>query len=271
MNDLVYCRTHINYANDSDVSPVEVDIHNGRVLPRTHGWERCGFELMDHHSAVKNWHSADEIQAIYYDEIASFAERISGCSYALVSGHISRNPEQAKLHEDYGPITFVHSDFTESYGELIKDFYSGDRNEAQMGLDRAGISSDQVAAATRVLILQFWRNVGSREMDFPLALCDTETVSRDELRSFHVSNYAGGDFSFDTFGVVAPAEGGKHRWYTFPQMTQDEVVVFRTYDSLRVERSEPFWTPHSAFRDPNVPSGGPSRSSIEIRATCLFS
>ncbi len=267
MNDLVYCRTHINYTNDSDVSPVEVDIHNGRVLPQTHGWERCGFELMEHHSAIKNWDSADEIQAVYYDERASFAEQISGCTCALVSGHISRNPEQAKLHEDYAPITFAHSDFTESYGESIKDFYKGDRHEA---LDRAGISSDRVAAATRVLILQFWRNVGSRDMDFPLALCDAETVSRDELRSFHVSNYAGGDFSFDTFGVVAPEERGKHRWYTFPQMTQDEVVVFRTYDSQRVECGEPFWTPHSAFPDPNVPIGVPGRSSIEIRATCLF-
>ena len=49
-----------------------------------------------------------------------------------------------------------------------------------------------------------------------------------------------------------------------------QVVAFRTYDSDRVADGRPYWTPHSAFRDPEVPLGRPARSSIEARATCLF-
>ena len=37
-----------------------------------------------------------------------------------------------------------------------------------------------------------------------------------------------------------------------------------------VARGEDYWTPHSAIRDPEVELGKPSRSSIELRATCLF-
>ena len=32
-----------------------------------------------------------------------------------------------------------------------------------------------------------------------------------------------------------------HRWMTFPEMTRDEVVVFRAYDSECAEAGEPFW------------------------------
>jgi hypothetical protein len=48
------------------------------------------------------------------------------------------------------------------------------------------------------------------------------------------------------------------------------VVVFRTFDSDRAARGETFWTPHSAFSDPAVQIGKPSRRSIELRATCVF-
>ena len=49
----------------------------------------------------------------------------SSCDHALVGSHIKRNPDQAKLHEDLGPITFVHSDFAESYGDMMREFYAG--------------------------------------------------------------------------------------------------------------------------------------------------
>ena len=38
----------------------------------------------------------------------------------------------------------------------------------------------------------------------------------------------------------------------------------------RVERGETWFTPHSAFRDPDVEVGRPARSSIELRAICLY-
>jgi hypothetical protein len=107
-------------------------------------------------------------------------------------------------------------------------------------------------------------------MDYPLAFCDARTVSPDEARSFHVTDYAGTGASFDALGVVEPDPPGRHHWYAFPELTSAEVVAFRTYDTDLVEAGKTFFTPHSAFRDPDVEVGNPARSSIELRATCLF-
>jgi len=62
----------------------------------------------------------------------------------------------------------------------------------------------------------------------------------------------------------------EHDWRYFPEMMRDEMVVFRTFDTERQENQLPDWTPHSAFRDPEVNLGEPSRSSIECRVHCFF-
>lgn len=49
-----------------------------------------------------------------------------------------------------------------------------------------------------------------------------------------------------------------------------EVVAFRTYDTDLVRTGGTYFTPHSAFRDPGVEIGRPARSSIELRASCLW-
>ncbi len=47
-------------------------------------------------------------------------------------------------------------------------------------------------------------------------------------------------------------------------------MAFRTYDSDLVKGGGTYFTPHSAFRDPSVEVGRPARSSIELRASCLW-
>jgi hypothetical protein len=120
------------------------------------------------------------------------------------------------------------------------------------------------------MIFQFWRNIGPAKMDLPLAFCDARSVPRDEIRPIPVKNYAGSGFDFEALGIVAPANVDDHHWYVFPEMQIDEVVALRTYDSDMVASGGHYWTPHGAVRDPEVELGQPARSSIEVRATCVF-
>ena len=259
--------TYIPRPGAAASSPVEVPIFDGRSadLP---GWQECGFELMRHHSSVADWANDEEIARVHYPEIAEMARELSGCDYALVGAHIKRNPDEAKRHAELTPTAIVHSDFAESYGDVLRDLYRrGDRSAA---LRRSGVSPDVVTGARRLMIVQFWRNIGPAKMDYPLAFCDARSVGHDELMAFPVSNYAGSGFDFEALGVLAPEDSTAHDWYAFLEMNIDEVLVFRTYDSDRVATGEPYWTPHSAFRDPEVQPGRPSRYSIELRATCVF-
>lgn len=258
-----FCRTSLNYGGGAQEFP----ILDGRTADLT-GWDECGFELVSHSSSVRDWSDEDEIARVHYPEICELVQRLTGCDHAVLSSHIKRSPDEAKKHSDLSPIPLVHSDFADSYGDLLRKMYqSGDRAEAA---EREGISPDTIANARRLMILQFWRNLGPPKMDLPLAFCDARTVPRDAIRPFPVKNYAGSGFDFEALAIAPPTDQDEHRWYAFPEMTIDEVVAFRTYDTDRVATGEPYWTPHSAFRDPDVELGNPSRSSIELRPLCVW-
>ncbi len=265
-----YCFTPVNYMGGMATQPVEVSILNGREADFL-DWRVNGFQLLQHVSAVENWRDDVQIQARHYPEIAQLAKSLSGCEHALVSSHISRNPDRAGVHEDYAPIQFVHSDFSNDYGKRIVDMYAKGTPDTAKALAAAGISADVVVRAKRILILQFWRNVGPSVMDLPLAFIDAQTVRQADMHPIHVPSYAGGDFAFDALGVTPPPSGAGHDWYVFPQMSSDEVVAFRTFDSEMAAKGEPYWTPHAAFVDPHAGADAPPRCSIELRATCLFS
>jgi hypothetical protein len=269
----VFCRATLNFAARGDellAEPKELDIIDGRTaeLP---GWEECGFELVADESAVTSWDDDDEVAAVHHRECEELARRLTGCDVALVSNHIKRGPEFAERHQDLAPIAFVHSDFAIGYDDLVRQSYvHPDRDGLTTALDRSGWTSDDVTQATRLVILQFWRNLGPAKMDFPLAWCDARTVSPADSRPIPVSDYAGSGIDFEALAVLGPIEPSQYRWYAFPELRTDEVVVFRTYDTELVERGETWFTPHSAFRDPAVEIGRPARSSIELRAICLY-
>ncbi len=263
-----YCWAPLNYPISFEVvEPVEVEIFNGRTAEFS--WERHGFELVEHVSNVQDWSQDAQIEAAYYAEMEALAKTLSGCDHALIAGHINRNPEAAEQHVDYAPIQYVHSDFTETYGRLIRSRYRESESNTSQALARAGIDVETVFDAKRILILQFWRNVGSSAMDLPLALCDARTAPASDLTSYHVPQYAGDAVPFDTYAVHAAQPQDRHLWYTFPQMGKDEVIAFRTYDSELAANGGHFWTPHTAFQDPCIMRPD-ARHSIEVRATCLF-
>lgn len=269
----VFCRATLNFAVRSgmlDAHPTDVDILDGRTadLP---GWDECGFELVSNATAASSWDD-DELAAIHHEEMEVLARKMTGCDVALVSNHIKRGPEQARQHEDLAPIAFVHSDFAKGYDDLVKGSYrQSDRDGAWQALERNGVTADDVERASRLVILQFWRNTGEPKMDFPLAFCDARTVTPADSRPIPVTDYAGSGVDFEALAVLAPVDPSPYRWYAFPELQHDEVVAFRTFDSARVERGDTWFTPHSAFRDPDVAVGHPARSSIELRAICLFS
>jgi hypothetical protein len=268
-----FCRAALNHVSFDDPSSGvtrEVEIGDGRTAPLP-GWASCGFELVEHRSAVQDWSDDDEIARVHHAEVEALARALTGCDHALVSSHIKRGPEQARAHQDLAPITFVHSDFAPSYLELIRGSYrQRDNVGGAAALARNGITADVVEGARRIVILQLWRNLGPAKMDHPIAFCDARTVLPEDARAFPVSDYAGSGFDFDALGVRAPEDRDRHRWYAFPELRPDEAVVFRTFDTDIVRDGGVFFTPHSAFRDPEVPLGEPARQSIELRATCVF-
>jgi hypothetical protein len=267
------CRTALNYVGPDGLGAgpveVEVDIGDGRTagLP---GWRECGFELVRHNSAVGDWTDDAEIARVHYPEAEALARSLTGCDAALVSDHVKRTAEQAKREREQSPVRLVHSDFSHDYDGVIRYSYRGVTGRGAATLARSGLTADEIERAGRIVMLQFWRNLGPARMDFPVAFCDSRTVTPAEARPFPYTGYVAGGRTFDALAIIAPRGRSPHAWYTFPEMTPDDVVVFRTYDTELVAAGETWFTPHSAFRDPDVEVGHPARFSIELRVMCMF-
>jgi hypothetical protein len=262
----------LNYLipDGTESAPVRVQIKDGRMTP-TASWQEAGFELVNHTSQVSDWDDDAEVARVHYKELVDFALEQTGADVATIASHIKRNPTEAARHTDLAPITFVHSDFAPSYGEVIRARHEdlASMPELVIGQKQPDEQTPNLRLATRILILQFWRNLGPTRMDLPIAFCDPRSIPVKALRYLPVQDYAGSGTFFEAVGVESQ-QTTQHDWRYFPEMTRDEMVVFRTFDTQRQDRQLPDWTPHSAFRDPDVKLGEPSRSSIECRVHCFF-
>ena len=98
--------------------------------------------------------------------------------------------------------------------------------------------------------------------DSPLAVCDGSDQSDDDLITSDIM-YKG-----RVLEIPYVRYNPLHRWYYFSRMSQDEVLVFKCYDTARDGRARSCL--HSAFADPASPSHTIARESIEVRTVALF-
>ena len=111
---------------------------------------------------------------------------------------------------------------------------------------------------------------------WPLALCDGQTVKPEDLVVFeiHYADRIGENY----FAKDAP---DRHRWTYFPDLTVDEALLIKQWDSAGqmarsggAERDRPgescTFSFHSAFQDPTTRPDDPDRESIEVRCLVIY-
>jgi hypothetical protein len=111
---------------------------------------------------------------------------------------------------------------------------------------------------------QGWRALSPPPQDFPLALCDGRTVLAEDLVPIDYYQDAGGrDRIVRSWGShFSP----RHQWWYFPDMTAEEMIVFKGFDSANPGAAS---TLHVSFDDSTAEAAVP-RTSIESRYFALF-
>lgn len=259
----------IRHATSAGEVVVRTPIHDGRTAADL-TWREHGFELRLVPSAVCDWADPAHVAAVYQPEVEALVTAEVGCDLVLFYPALVRSAERGALDPDLGPIQTAHTDYSEQYESM---FRSPD-HPYLVGLERsltsAGVGPADLGDASRILTLQLWRNLGHPQPDRPLALCDCRTVARTEFEPYFITSYAGVRADFESLLLQPPVGEDRRAWYTFPELGADEVLLFRAFDSDRVRSGQPFWTPHTAFRDPTAGPDAPGRVSVEIRAICFF-
>jgi hypothetical protein len=234
-----------------------------------------GFELKQHRSAVRDFLDKDEVAAVYPDEVVAAitqwtgADRVATMSWMVrTSGKL---PEQRPDASGYKHSGGVQPPAGEAHCDA-----SPDRVDAFA----RSLYEQRFPGAPpyrRFLYSSFWRTFSPPPQDYPLALCDGNSVGDEEgvPNTLHIVDRIPEREEMlrpmpDEDKRVAAAifhHNPQHRWWYFSNMTRDEVLLIAFHDSRRLR---PWRVPHTAFHDTSRPGAHP-RSSIEFRTVAYFS
>ncbi|HUT48099.1 MAG TPA: CmcJ/NvfI family oxidoreductase [Alphaproteobacteria bacterium] len=228
-----------------------VAIQSGRPKADTFGIEREGFVFARHHSAVSDFYDDAEVRSVYYPETAALVKAATGAAHVMVFDHTIRASTEATrtAKSVREPVRIAHNDYT-------------DRSAPQRVRDLLPAAEAEARLSGRFAVVQVWRPIGAPVQRDPLAICDARSIADGDLKVTEL-RYE------DRVGeVLQLAFNPQHSWYNFPEMTRDEALVFKCFDSLTDGRAR--FTAHSAFDDPNTPMNAPERESIEMRTFAFY-
>lgn len=234
-------------------TPHRVAIHNARARSGPFDLDREGFRLLPHQSAVRDFYDDAEIAGVYEAEVKALLCQALGARRVEVFDHTRRSssPEVRKARQIREPAATIHNDYTAKSGlQRLRDHFADDPETLATLIKE------------RFAIVNVWRSIRGSVRRSPMAFCDARTIAPQDLVS--VTRKAKERIGEIQMALFNPA----HDWYSFPQMTMDEALIFKTYDSAEDGRTR--CTLHTAFEDPATPADAPPRESLETRCFVFF-
>ena len=225
-----------------NIQPQEVSIEDRSDNRSGTSLDREGFLLLHHPSAVQDFQDVEEIKRVHFPEIRKLLLELTGADVVefpySTGGYRSTAPGSTQ-----GPAPIPHIDFsTKGANETI-----------------SRLLPEQLRKVRRWGIYQAWRCLSPEApVDTPLAVLNGQSVRSEDYVPLDTKSNGVGEYEF-----VMLRYSPRHRWAYFSQMKQDDVIIFKTYDS---DLTKNFPVAHSAFVDPSLASDAKPRESFEIRA-----
>jgi hypothetical protein len=228
-----------------------VTLENARFLPGGLDVDVQGFQIVGHHTAVRDFWDEAQTLALGHPEVAELVKAVTGASRVVVYDHTLRRRDVGVADRTPGqarqPAGRVHIDQTVASGpQRVRDV---------MGEQAEDLLKHRAA------IINVWRPIHHEARDWPLAFADARSVDRGDLiPSDLIFPHRKGEI----YGVAYnPAQ----QWRFVPDLQVDEAILIKCWDS---DPSVAQFTPHTAFQDPTTPEGTPPRESIEFRTIAFF-
>jgi len=234
--------------------PHEMQIFDGWSRADTFSLDREGFQLKEFRDGFDRFDDDNAVRDQFYTPVAEFVRTTVGARRVIVFDHTIRSKinEQQQTAEhtttQRAPVMIVHCDYTPMSGPLRVRQLLPDEADALLG--------------RRVAFYNFWKPLKRRVEEKPLAMCDVTSASQDDMLKMVLR------YRERTGEIFVMRHSGAHRWWYFPKMTPENVLLLKTYDSETDGRAR--FLGHSAFEDPNTPADAPVRESIEIRTIAFF-
>ena len=243
-----------HYEVDRAMKTSEIEFADARgsddQVTRMMGLHPRGFDLFEHHSEVPDFHQLETHKTQYEAEVKDLLKKVTGCRRVEIFDHTVRatDPETREKLQLREQASMVHNDYSKKSGFVCL--------EENLGDEAATLKQ------VRFQIINVWRPLVDPVTEFPLVFCDARTLQREHvLDTLRQSPTHTGEIQLVVFDE-------SQQWYYFSDMNPDEVLVFKTFDS--VQGGETICSAHSAARLVNPPAGAKPRESIETRAFAFF-
>lgn len=242
-------------------------------LSKAEFFEKYGFVLLEHTTAMteEDWEASDRdvagtltafnlrsedggasyndmldrfrnadtpVRRIYSEEIVELISAVLPRAKTIMppSEGIRRRIEGGGIHKS--PAKLVHNDYGLVFDEVADRNPFFDFDKQKKIYEESG--SDEY------LLVNLWRPIApmsatGKLRSFPLCFLDASTVSGDDFVSS----------DSQSFGVATHLkENEKHRFYYYPDMTVNEVILFKQFHQVRNESLARMPVFHTAFPDP---------------------
>jgi hypothetical protein len=228
-----------------------MSIYDGRPFASQFSLDRDGFELRKHETSTADFYDEDTIRRTYYPEITRLVKDATGASDVFIFDHTLRIEEDGKREGKSvrGPVQVVHNDYTEkSAPTRVRELLAPEMAESYL--------------ANRFAQVNVWRSIGAPVQTTPLAVADARSIAPEDLvpTDLVYDDRKGEIYRFHY--------NPDHRWFYFPEMERDEVLLLKGYDSEAGGTAR--FTAHTAFRNAEAPDGSAPRESIEVRTLVSF-
>lgn len=228
-----------------------VPVHDARKLATPARLDDYGFELHNQSSAISDFYQLQDHQVQYEAELKTLVLQATGGTDLLVFDHTLRSDSDSirGLRNTREAAAIIHNDYTDASAEIrLRDLLEED--EASRRLQ------------SRYAIVNTWRSINQPVETSPLAVCDARSLATEDLiASERRAEERIGELELATFNAA-------HRWYYYPRMNKNEVLLLKTFDSSQDGRARR--AIHTAFDNPAARPDAPSRESIESRMLVFF-
>ena len=216
--------------------------------------DREGFAFRTIPTATTAFSDEEVVRRDYYAEVSDILTEELGASRVEIFDATRRSDSgagAANTDGRRGIASRIHVDYTATSGpQRARDVF-GDAE-----FDRL------IANGARIVQVNVWRPLRGPVKRSPLALADASTIAEPDLVA---TDQVFPDRTGEIYHLTHhPAQ----RWYYAPDMTRDEVLLIKGWDSLDDGRAR--FTPHTAFPLPTQNDATPPRESIEVRAYAVI-
>jgi len=210
------------------------------------GLEKTGFMLTKNKTSCSDFKDEDVIRSKYLPEMLDLVCQLTGAKAAYHYGFLVRTEKPVDFNDGYA--RFVHCDYN------VKRIVS-------MSHDVIRDNGAEPRENDTYAWFNTWQPFDNPAINNPLTFIDAASLSKGDVIDYYYTGRGRDSL------VAAPVYNPSHRWYYFPEMKLDEVIVLKQMDQ---RPGKVMYCPHTSFDNPLGGDSKPPRRSIETRVVAVF-